>query len=561
VIGTFPGDAPESGATAWRHATAFATAALFVGAMITASLSPLFDPDESYYPGTAAESVDAGRGWDPRFNGSPRWDKPILTYALIEVSFAAFGRTAAAARVPSAVQSTLLVLIVGITVGRLAGRRAGGLSAIVVATTLGTQIFARVAHPEIGVVLMITTAELLAVAWLTTTDSALRRRLALGIGVALGLGVLTKGPVAVVLPLVALLPARLIAGGPRPASPQAWRHGALTAAVMLTVAVPWYAAMSWQHGTAFLEEALWQHNVGRYTGAAFTHRAAPWFLVAPTLLAMFPWTAFVPGALWRVSRRDRTPAGTLRVYMAVAACSAFIFYSASASKLPHYALAIVPPLAVLIGLYLDDLLSGTLRPRAVFRWTSAGIAATSLALACVPLVLNRAVRAQELFGALSGVGSELSSVLARAVWPAALLLVVSASVTATAGKRRALASIAFAGAVVPTVFVLSAKPLLQLAYPWERFGREIQGTNIPVWLIGPRAPSLTFYSRLPVVRLTDAEADEPKFPATEGWIVARAGWIGRCVAPACPISRIHVVDQHGAMMLAFMGREAPREDP
>src|SRR5215510_12769457 len=164
------GQESRSEADAWQHTIALAAAALFIGAMITAPVSPLFDPDEGYYPGTAAESVEAGRGWDPRFNGSPRWDKPILTYALIQACFAAFGRSAGAARVPSAVQGALLVLVVGLAVRRLAGTRAAGLSAMVVATTLGPQIFARVAHPELGVVLMITTTELLAVTWLTTSD-------------------------------------------------------------------------------------------------------------------------------------------------------------------------------------------------------------------------------------------------------------------------------------------------------------------------------------------------------------------------------------------------------
>ena len=68
------------------------------------------ETDEGYYPATAAESVDAGRAWDPQFNGESRWDKPILPYGLIEASFAAFGRSPTAARVPSAVQAALLVL-------------------------------------------------------------------------------------------------------------------------------------------------------------------------------------------------------------------------------------------------------------------------------------------------------------------------------------------------------------------------------------------------------------------------------------------------------------------
>jgi 4-amino-4-deoxy-L-arabinose transferase-like glycosyltransferase len=99
---------------------------LFLVALLTAPFFPLIDPDEGYYPATAAESVDAGRGWDLQFNGKARWDKPVLAYALIEEAFAVFGRNATSARLPSALEGGILVLIVGVLVGRLAGRRAGG---------------------------------------------------------------------------------------------------------------------------------------------------------------------------------------------------------------------------------------------------------------------------------------------------------------------------------------------------------------------------------------------------------------------------------------------------
>ena len=88
-----------------------AAAVLLATALSTAWVAPLFDPDEGYYPATAAESVDAGSGWDPRFNGEPRWDKPVLTYTLIEASFFVFGRTAAAARIPSIIEGVLLILV------------------------------------------------------------------------------------------------------------------------------------------------------------------------------------------------------------------------------------------------------------------------------------------------------------------------------------------------------------------------------------------------------------------------------------------------------------------
>jgi 4-amino-4-deoxy-L-arabinose transferase-like glycosyltransferase len=116
---------------------------LFGLAMITAPLAPLFDPDEGYYPATAAESVASGSAWDPRFNGVSRWDKPVLTYALIQVSFMVLGENVPAARVPSAVWGAVLIVVSGVVLSYMASPMAALLATIVLATTRRADIRAR----------------------------------------------------------------------------------------------------------------------------------------------------------------------------------------------------------------------------------------------------------------------------------------------------------------------------------------------------------------------------------------------------------------------------------
>ncbi|MHC4821706.1 MAG: ArnT family glycosyltransferase, partial [Planctomycetota bacterium] len=43
---------------------------------------PFMDPDEAFYPATAAESMESGDALDLRLNGQPRWVKPPGQYAL-----------------------------------------------------------------------------------------------------------------------------------------------------------------------------------------------------------------------------------------------------------------------------------------------------------------------------------------------------------------------------------------------------------------------------------------------------------------------------------------------
>jgi 4-amino-4-deoxy-L-arabinose transferase-like glycosyltransferase len=70
------------------------------------------------------------------------------------------GESVTAARLPSALEGSLLVTIVGLIAARLAGHRAGVLSALVVGSTLGVGAFSRAAHPELGVVTSVVTTQL-----------------------------------------------------------------------------------------------------------------------------------------------------------------------------------------------------------------------------------------------------------------------------------------------------------------------------------------------------------------------------------------------------------------
>jgi 4-amino-4-deoxy-L-arabinose transferase-like glycosyltransferase len=501
-----------------------AAAALAVTCLSTAWLAPLFDPDEGYYPATAAESVDAGCAWDPRFNGAPRWDKPIFTYAAIEASFATFGRTVPAARLPSIIEGALLVLVVGFVVEQLAGHVAAGLAAWILATTVGVQIFARVAHPEIGVVLMIATAELLAVRWLVMEEPGARRRTAVLGGLVLGLGVLAKGPVAVVLPALAVATCYVLMHGRVRPSATAVRHLLACAAIAAAVALPWYIAMTWRHGSHFLDEAVWRHNVGRFAGEAFVHRSPPWFFVLPTLVAMFPWSGLVPGALFGVSRSAREPKEVLRFFMLIGLATSFVFYSASGSKLPHYALVFVPPLSILIALRLSDQPQD--RRVSGVEWLAAMMLMVTLVFAIAPLLINRVVGAREILSGLPGSGPDLTTLFGWALWPAAGLLFVTA-MALTAARARALTTLATAGALLPAMLIVGAQPLLARAYPWEKFGPLIRGAEYPVWMIGPRAPSLTFYSGHTVTRLSESEADRWTLPTRDAWIVADTVWLSR----------------------------------
>lgn len=530
--------------TTSRSIAFFAALGLFVAALATASRVPLFDPDEGFYPATAAESVAAGSWWDLRFNGEPRWDKPILAYALIEGSFAVFGTHAVAARLPSALEAAALVLLVAGLLSTLTGPRAGACAAVVLASTLGVQVFARAAHPEIAVVLSIAATELLLMMWLTMPGTSKPRGLALWIGLSLGYGLLAKGPVAVVVPLIGALAAAPFVTDLRGRWMEAVRDALTAGVVGLAIAAPWYVAMTVRHGTAFLENSLWAQNIGRYTGQ-IEHGQSAWTFIAATVVGLMPWTGVLPAAFARVSlvSRPNDRRNAVRLTATIIAATSLIFYAASASKLASYSLALLPALAIVVGLYLDEMVDAPRRRASMaFVLTATALAALAVGLWILPSLQGTVLRTRDVIGGVPATqdGSAFAP-LARSV---SVVLLAGAVLLFALAPRGRIAALYGVGLVAPLVALLTVAPMLDDAYPWKRFGEQIARAPGPAWIQNYRAPSLTFYAAQPINRVAGDEDLASLLATTDkGWVILGSDWAQKpALADRLRVGRATVVD-------------------
>jgi len=511
-----------------RFVPLIAALGLVVASLATASRIPLFDPDEGFYPATAAESVASGAWWDLRFNGEARWDKPVLAYALIEGSFAVFGKSVMAARLPSAIEAAALVLLVSAILSNVAGARSGACAAVVLSSALGVQIFGRAAHPEIAVVLSIGVTELLLIWWLVSSPDNKPPGLSMLIGLSLGYGLLAKGPVAVAVPLVGALFAAPFVTSLRHRWTEAIGDAAIAGAVGMTIAAPWYAAMTWRHGMTFLATSVWAQNIGRYTGAVRHGQSALTF-IAGTLVGLMPWTGLLPAAMARVRRPQGDRRTSVRLTAAVMAVASLVFYASSASKLATYSLALLPPLAVVIGLYLDDLISLSQsrkapRQRVSLAWISAASVLTVLALSLIVLPsLHGVLRTHDVIGGV-GVAQDGSAFRPADIRIGAVLLIGAALVILLPIRGR-VAALYGVGLAAPLVALLALGPMLDDAYPWKRFGEQIARAHGPAWIQNYRAPSLTFWAAQPVTRVSGDDQLEAVLKTTgAGWIILGADW-------------------------------------
>jgi 4-amino-4-deoxy-L-arabinose transferase-like glycosyltransferase len=178
----------------------------------------------------------------------------------------------------------------------------------------------------------------------------------LAAAVAMALGVLTKGPVALALPLMVLIPLALIAGDTWKPSRRGWfgftwGQLAIASVVFLMVALPWFVAMVATHGPQYLRRFFIGENLERFATDRYNDPRPVWFYVPIVLGGLAPWTAFmflwIPG-VWRWIRQ-RAPMSQVDWRLVLWAAVPLLFYTVSIGKQPRYILPILPPLALLLS--------------------------------------------------------------------------------------------------------------------------------------------------------------------------------------------------------------------
>lgn len=130
-------------------------------------------------------------------------------------------------------------------------------------------------------------------------------------------------------------------------------------ALFFLVAAPWHHAMWIRHGRAFWNEYFGHHHFKRAQLGVHGERGTFDYFVHQLGIGMFPWSALVPAALLRwiggaSASRDRRQ--HLATFALVWAAVAFSLFSLMETKFHHYALPVIPPLAILLALWLDDLM-------------------------------------------------------------------------------------------------------------------------------------------------------------------------------------------------------------
>lgn len=479
--------------------------AALVGGLVAAiatlpglGVGTLWDNSETAYGEVAREIILYHDPIVLHFNGVPWFVQPPLYFWIAAALAHLFGVTEFALRLPSALATIGMGAAVGYVVARCTGSRAAILASVVLSTSLMQEVVGRLAIMDALLDLAVALAIL---AWFGALRGGGMRSWYLG-WIALALGMLAKGPVALAITALVIGPWALweARNGTPVIVPRAvhWLGGIAT---FVAIVAPWSIMLFGAAGAAPFAEIVGHYTFGRYLGTIENQSGPLWYYVPVVILGTFPWFPYLlPAALAGARVARERGDGSLTRLALTWAVIPFVFFSFAQTKLPNYIALELPAFAILIATWFDAVVRSDER-RAALGWT-----------AVVPITVGMLVFAIWAFSHDNKLTHDLQ-VLRGTIAVSAWALSLGSALCFVLLLRRPVAWLApfVLGAtslLTMSIVATSAEPLTERFKPIPRLAALIERDRRPADLVAIDGVSggnaLLFYTRPPVVQ---AEGD------------------------------------------------------
>jgi len=319
---------------------------IFLSFYLTLGYYPLFNLDEGAFSEATREMLASHDYITTYLNGALRFDKPILIYWLQALSASIFGLNEFAMRLPSAIAATLWAWALYRFGKRFFDEATAFWVTLFMVGSLQISIIAKAAIADALLNFFIALSMFCFYTYTTTRQ----KRYLYATFAAIALGTLTKGPVAIMIPLVVsflYLVKNL----------RFWLRSIFDPvgiAIFLALAAPWYVAEYLAQGDLFIQGFFLKHNIGRFGSAMEGHTGPIFYYLIVLLVGLIPFTSIFLFALKHLKEWFGTP---LRRYLALWFLFVFIFFSLSHTKLPHYIIYGYTPLFFFMALYFPKMRS------------------------------------------------------------------------------------------------------------------------------------------------------------------------------------------------------------
>jgi 4-amino-4-deoxy-L-arabinose transferase-like glycosyltransferase len=343
---------------------------------------------ESYFALGSLSMIERGEWLTPHAPDELQLNKPPLTYWLIGVSYKLFGPSYGAARLPSVLSAFGVLAIVYLLGGWLNGIRAGLMSAATLAFSYLFLTFARMSMSDMLLTLCVTAAFACFIVALTEQLARARKIVLLGY-LALALGVLAKGPVAIAIVSIPIGLELAIRRGRGTFEQLRLLQGA---GLFLIVAVPYFLLVYAHSGAEPLRFFLVGENLQRFTGQIYAGGARSfWYEPAAFFSDFAPWSPLLFVAAWfdwRKRKENASEHRAARIIYLWLGCTVVLF-SISSFKRDYYLLPAMPAAALIVGKLVAN---GEKLPALARRILAGLLILSSVAILAAALLSVRAAR-------------------------------------------------------------------------------------------------------------------------------------------------------------------------